>query len=492
MFFKQYYLACLSHASYMIADETTREAVVVDPQRDVDPYLADAAAQGFRIRYVILTHFHADFLAGHLELRNRAGVEVVLGARAQAEFAFKAMHDGETLSLGDVRLQILETPGHTPEGISLLVFDPAYSATEPKAVLTGDTLFIGDVGRPDLLASVGVTADDLADMLYHSIQRLRALPDAVEVYPAHGAGSLCGKNISTSLVSTIGEQKQVNYAMQPLPLEQFKEMVTRAQPEAPGYFVYDAMKNREEHAGLTQVLEDTLQPLDIDAVLAMQAAGATLLDVRSAPDFAAGHVRGSLNIGLTGSFATWCGTMLDPQSDLVLIADPGTEREAATRLGRIGYDRVRGYLDGGVEVIRGRADVIATLPRVTSATLAALLGTSQAPLVVDVRNAAERERGHIAGSTHIPLPHLAEQVDTLRGRGPIQVHCQSGYRSSIAASVLLRAGLDDVRDLVGGYTAWAAETGAAAPTTFEGASCGTAPSACATTPARSPSSSCSG
>ena len=285
MILKQYYLGCLAHASYLIADERTKQAIVVDPQRDIEQYLNDARLGGYTIKYVVLTHFHADFLAGHIELRNRAGARIVMGARAQAEFDVQSVKDGDVLELGDVRIQILETPGHTPEGISLLVFDRTQSDTVPHAVLTGDTLFIGDVGRPDLLASIGVTADELAEMLYHSLNKLRDLPNVTLVYPAHGAGSMCGKNLSTETVSTIGEQKRFNYALQPMSLEDFKQLVTSDQPEAPDYFVYDAIKNRQERPDLEATLNCSLNALSVDDVVRLKNQGAELVDVREGVDF---------------------------------------------------------------------------------------------------------------------------------------------------------------------------------------------------------------
>ena len=351
---QQYYLACLSHASYMITDEKTKTAAVVDPQRDIDQYVADAKAGGYTIKHVFLTHFHADFVAGHIELRDKAGATIHLGSRAQAEFACVHMKDGDAVEFGDVRLTIMETPGHTPEGISILVYDLARNAKEPLAVLTGDTLFIGDVGRPDLLASIGVTADQLADMLYDSItNKLVTLPDATLVYPAHGAGSMCGKSLSKETVSTIGEQKKFNYALQPMSRDEFKRIVTADQPEAPEYFVHDAILNRQERASLDAAMQKTFKAISLDDVLALQKTGAQILDVRDGLDFEGGHLKGVLNIALNGKYATWAGSML--------------------------------------------AD----------------------------------------------------------GR-PIAVHCEGGYRSAIAASLLQKRGRRDVRDMVGGYKAWLA------------------------------------
>jgi len=463
----QYYLACLSHASYMITDEKTKTAAVVDPQRDIDGYLRDAEAGGYTIRHVFLTHFHADFLAGHIELRDKAGATIYLGSKAKAEFDCTYLKDGDTVEFGDVRLEALETPGHTPEGISILVYDLAKSASEPEAVLTGDTLFIGDVGRPDLLASIGVTADELADMLYESIhEKLMKLPDATLVYPAHGAGSMCGKNLSDETVSTIGEQKKFNYALQPMSLEEFKKIVTADQPEAPDYFVHDAILNRKERASLESAVAASLKPLSIDEVLALEAEGAQLLDVRDAIDFEGGHLRGSLNIALSGKYATWAGTMLTHDRSIVVIAEDGPAsdpdepaEEAIMRLGRIGFDNVAGYLAGGMNALAEREDLLESTTRITAAALAELLegkrGGMARPVVVDIRSEAERAGGHIPGSINIPLPHLAERVDELPAEGPLVVHCAGGYRSAIAASLLQQLGRKEVMDMVGGFNAWA-------------------------------------
>ena len=392
---RQYYLACLSHASYLITDEKTKTAAVVDPQRDIDQYIADAKTGGYTIKHVFLTHFHADFIAGHIELRDRAGATIHLGRRAEAEFTCEKMKTGDTVEFGDARLEILETPGHTPEGISILVYDLAKSAEEPLAVLTGDTLFIGDVGRPDLLASVGVTADELADMLYDSItNKLLKLPDATLVYPAHGAGSMCGKSLSKETVSTIGEQKKFNYALQPMSRDAFKKIVTADQPEAPDYFVHDAILNRQERASLDDSMKRTLNALSLDGVLTLQKSGAQLLDVRDGIDFEGGHLRGSLNIALNGKYATWAGSMLSHDEPIVVIAEEGGEEEAVMRLGRIGFDNVAGYLAGGMRALAVRDDLVERTERITAPALAEWLAGKRsdagvAPIVVDVRSEAE-------------------------------------------------------------------------------------------------------
>ncbi len=454
---KQYYLGCLSHASYLITDERTRTAAVVDPQRDIEQYLADAVAGGYQIKHVLLTHFHADFLAGHIELRDRAGAKIYLGSRADAEFDFVKLKDGDRIEFGDVRLQILETPGHTPEGISILVFDLAKDSVKPHAVLTGDTLFIGDVGRPDLLASIGVTADELADMLYDSLtHKLVKLPNETLVYPAHGAGSMCGKSLSKETVSTIGEQKKFNYALQPMSREEFKRLVTEEQPEAPAYFVHDAIRNRQERPSLDRTLAESLRALSLDEVLRLRNQGAQLLDVRDAVDFEGAHLAGSLNIALQGKYATWCGTMLSHDAPIVVIGEPGSEAEAVTRLGRIGFDNVAGYLQGGLEALRDRPELLKQIDRITAVALAEELRGSSSPVVLDVRTDKEWSAAHIAGSRNVPLNHLRDQLGKVPSDRPVVVHCEGGYRSAIAASVLAQAGRHNVMDLVGGYKAWAA------------------------------------
>ena len=459
---QQYYLACLSHASYMITDEKTKTAAVVDPQRDIDQYLADAKAGGYTIKHVFLTHFHADFVAGHIELRDKAGATIHLGRRAEAEFSCVKMKDGDVVEFGDVKLEIMETPGHTPEGISILVYDLAKSRTAPLAVLTGDTLFIGDVGRPDLLASIGVTADELADMLYDSItNKLVKLPDATLVYPAHGAGSMCGKSLSKETVSTIGEQKKFNYALQPMSREAFKAIVTADQPEAPDYFVHDAILNRKERASLDAAMEKTLKPLTLDEVLAIGKSGGQLLDVRDGIDFEGGHLRGTLNIALNGKYATWAGSMLSHDKPIVVVAEEGGEEEAVMRLGRIGFDNVAGYLAGGMNALASRDDLVERTQRITAPALAEWLAGKRpdagpAPLVIDVRSDAEHAGGHIEGSLNIPLTHLDERSGEIPADRPVAVHCEGGYRSAIAASLLQKLGHRDVHDMVGGYKAWLA------------------------------------
>ena len=455
MILKQYYLGCLAHASYLVADPVGGRAAVIDPQRDVEQYVVDAEEIGCTIGHVFLTHMHADFIAGHLELRDRVGATIHLGAQASAEYAFTPMADGDEVQLGHLRLSVLETPGHSPESISILVFDPGQDEHRPHAVLTGDTLFIGDVGRPDLRASLGWRADQLASLLYDSLRdKLLRLPDDTLVYPAHGAGSLCGKNLSTDTVSTIGVQRAYNYALQPMSRERFIEIVTTDQPDTPAYFTYDAVLNARERPTLDDALERELRALSLAQLLELVADGAQLLDTRDQAEFEGAHIRGALNIGLDGSYATWCGTILDPGQAVVLVARPGCEIEAATRLGRIGFDTVAGYLAGGMQPLDNAPELIGRIERITAASLAEQLETVEPPLVLDVRTAGEYSDAHIHGAVHIPLSRLAARVGEVPSERAVVVYCASGYRSSIASSMLRREGLPRVANLVGGLAAW--------------------------------------
>jgi hydroxyacylglutathione hydrolase len=454
MILKQFYLSCLAHASYLIGDTQTATAAVVDPQRDTDQYIAFAAEHGLTIKHVFLTHLHADFVAGHLELRDRVAAKIYLGAAAKAGYAFTSVHDGDTVEFGRVRLRILETPGHTPESISIVVFDLDASDTQPQSVLTGDTLFIGDVGRPDLRAALGWSAAQLGAMLYDSLHtKILGLPDQSLVYPAHGAGSLCGKALSKETVSTLGEQRRTNYALQPMSREAFLQVVTADQPEAPAYFTYDAVLNSEERP----TLDDTLarvNAMTLDDVLALQAVGAQILDTRDPAEFSAVHLAGSINIGLGGQYATWAGTVLDREHPIVIIAAPGRENESTTRLGRIGFDHIVGYLKDGLQTLESRPGLIASTERLSAPFAAELLSSARPPLAVDVRAPREREQKYIAGSVAAPLNHLTESFEKIPKDRPLLVYCAGGYRSSIAASLLLRAGFKQVSEIAGGIAGW--------------------------------------
>jgi len=457
MIFKQFYLGCLAHASYIIGDEKTCTAAVIDPQRDTGQYLAFAAEHGLAIKHVLLTHLHADFVAGHLELRARLGATIYLGAAAKAAYPFTPLADGALLEFGSVRLKVLETPGHTPESISIVVYDLSVSDTQPYGVLTGDTLFIGDVGRPDLRAALGWSATDLGGLLFDSLhQKLMALPDPCLVYPAHGAGSLCGKALSKETVSTLGEQRRSNYALQPMGKEAFIQLVTADQPDAPPYFIYDAVLNSEERPTLDEALAREMNPLTVDALLKLQADGAQILDTRDPNDFAAAHLAGSINIGLGGQYATWAGTVLDRKHPIVIIADSDRENEAAIRLGRIGFDHVAGYLKDGLASLESRPELTVTTERLSAPFAAELLSSAQPPLAIDVRTPREREQKHIEGSMGIPLNHLTENLDKLPRDRSLLVYCAGGYRSSIAASLLQHSGYARVSEIAGGIAGWEA------------------------------------
>jgi hydroxyacylglutathione hydrolase len=454
MILHQFYLNCLAHASYLIGDESSHVAAVVDPQRDIDHYVSFAEQHGLRIAHVFLTHLHADFIAGHLELRDRVGATIYLGAAAKAEYAFTPLHDGDRVEFGRVRLQAIETPGHTPESVSLAVYDLDRSESAPHAVLTGDTLFVGDVGRPDLRASLGWSAADLGGLLYESLRtKLLPLPDASLIYPAHGAGSLCGKALGKETVSTLGEQRRSNYALQPMTKAAFVDLVTADQPDAPPYFTYDAVLNSKERPTLDEALARELNPMTLELVLALQRTGGQILDTRDPIEFAAAHLAGSINIGLGGQYATWAGTVLNREHPIVIIADPGRETEAAVRLGRIGFDHIVGYLKDGLHSLESRPDLTSTTERV-SAPLAAERLASGEPLAVDVRAPGERQQKFVGGSVSIPLNHLNERSQELPKDRPLLVYCAGGYRSSIAASLLQRQGFTRVSEIAGGIAAW--------------------------------------
>ena len=457
MILKQYYLGCLAHASYLLGDEASSTAIIVDPQRDIQQYLVDAEQLGLQIRHVFLTHFHADFVAGHLELRDRCGATIHLGARAQAEYAFVPMKNGDTLNFPGMRLEVLETPGHTIESISIVVFDLAKDPAKPHAILTGDTLFIGDVGRPDLRASLGWTANDLGALLYDSLHdKVLPLPDETLVYPAHGAGSLCGKQLSSDTVSSLGDQRRFNYALQPMSKEVFIHLVTADQPDAPPYFTFDAILNTRERVTLDKNLEEVFNPIELDEVIRLGDAGAQILDVRDASEYAKGHFAGSINIGLGGQYATWAGTVLDRAKPIVIIAEPGREQEAALRLGRIGFDHVRGYLRGGMQALADRPDLVSPTERVNAQAVAEELAIADPPLILDIRNPREWASKHIAQSVNLPLNHLQERISEIPRDRRIAVHCAGGYRSSIAASILHRYGITNLTEMAGGLAAWEA------------------------------------
>jgi len=452
MYFQQFYLTCLSHASYMLGSEGV--ACVVDPQRDVSLYLDEARAQGLKIEHIIETHLHADFVSGHVELAAKTGAKIYLGAAADSPLQHAAVHDGDEVRFGRLILKFLETPGHTLESVSVVVTD-LDRGEKPWAVLTGDTLFIGDVGRPDL--SGDKTPQELAGMLYDSLhQKLEPLGDDVEVYPAHGAGSLCGKQMRPERQSTIGKERALNYALRAPSKEEFVRLLTAELPDRPEYFAQDAEINRTGAIPLEFLLE--MEALTPAQVLERQQAGDFVLDTRPAMAFGSGHVPGSVNIPLAGQFAGSAGALLGLEHDIILIAeDQAAVEESRTRLARVGFERVAGYLDGGMPRWVADQKPSAQIMQITAAELQRELDEEPGAIqIVDVRRKPEWDQAHIAGALHKPLDRVAKMLGDLDRAKPIVVHCKGGYRSAIACSLIQRAGFENVTNLIGGLDAWQA------------------------------------
>jgi glyoxylase-like metal-dependent hydrolase (beta-lactamase superfamily II)/rhodanese-related sulfurtransferase len=448
MYFEQFYLGCLAHASYMLASEG--EAVVVDPQRDVEIYLKAAETNQVSIRHIFETHLHADFVSGHRELASRTGARIYIGAQAGATFPHVAVQDGFHLQVGKMRITALETPGHTPESMCLVITDEEKSAA-PWAVLTGDTLFLGDVGRPDL--SKHYTPPQLAALLYDSLHgKLLTLPDDVLVYPAHGAGSLCGRNMRAERVSTIGTERLTNYALQIKGREEFVKQLTANLPARPEYFLQDAEINRTGASALSDL--PALSPVEPAELKTLLAEGGIALDVRPGDQFAAGHVPGSVNIALSGQFASWAGALLGLAARPVLIAESQEAvSEARMRLARVGLEDARGYLEGGIEAWKQAGLPLATLPEISVGDLSDGLRNSGVQ-VLDVRREPEWEAGHIEGAAWWPLDNFKVAPPEIDRNVPIAVHCKGGYRSMIACSLLQRAGFQNVVNVIGGFDAW--------------------------------------
>ncbi len=441
MQFKQFYLGCLSHASYYLGSEN--EAVVIDPQRDIQQYLDKAEAHGQKIKYVIETHSHADFVSGHIELAGKSGAEIIYGNRAETEFPTHKVKDGDELSVGKINLKFLETPGHTPEGITIVAKDTENDGA-PLKIFTGDTLFIGDVGRPDLIGSKGFTAEEMGAMLYDSIhEKIMPLPDDTEVYPAHGAGSLCGKSLSRETWSTLGVQKQSNYALQPMVKEEFIKLVAADQPEVPAYFPKSAAKNLQG----SLPIEDLPQPQAL-TTREIEEFDGVILDVRPAADFGAAHIPNSINIGLGGQFATWAGTLITIGTPVAIAADTRTQiDEAFMRLTRVGIESVTGFILMG--------DFTGGVKTVEQVSVGAVNGKlSEHVQFVDVRRAAEHAAGHAPQTINLPLNHLTKEIDKLDPEQPTYVLCQGGYRSSIGTSILENAGFKEIYNVTGGTAAW--------------------------------------
>ena len=455
MIFNQYYLQSLSHASYLVGDEDSHIAAIVDPQRDIDQYLSDLHSHQLTLKYIFLTHFHADFVAGHLELRQRTGADIYLGSHAKPNYAFHPLQHNHEIEFGSIRLKILETPGHTPEGISIVVYDLKEDLERPTAILTGDTLFVGDVGRPDLLASFGVDSHTLAGQLYDSLHHhILAQPPQTKIFPAHGAGSLCGKHLSDRLSSTLEEEQLTNYALKPMSKQTFIDVVTTDQLEAPAYFSHVAFLNRREHPALEQILTQSYQPLTVDQVLHEKSVGVQILDVRSPKEFGLGHLCCSLNIGLSGTFERWAGEILDRETPIILICDPGQEREAITRLARVGLDRIKGFLAHGMHALTSTPELLRPTNHMTVTHLQEHLMMADRPHLLDVRAPHEWKSRHIDDSRNIPLQHLGSRLSEIPIDHTVVVYCSKGYRSSIAASLLEHNHYSNIVNLVGGFDAW--------------------------------------
>jgi hydroxyacylglutathione hydrolase len=457
MYFKQFYLGCLAHASYLIGADG--EAAVIDPQRDVDQYIEEANAQHLRIKYIIETHLHADFVSGHRELADKTGAEIVFGKEAGATFPHRAVKDGDELTIGRVKLRIMETPGHTPESICVLITEREKKAGEDACVpklLTGDTLFIGDVGRPDLAGGRGYTSQDMAAMMYDSLhKKILILPDDVEVYPAHGAGSMCGKNLSTDTSSTIGQQRKFNYALQPMSKDEFVRMMTTDLPEAPAYFPKDAEINRGGAAPLEGL--PPLRSMTPAEVAEGAKHGCIVLDVRAPDEFGAGHVPGSTNIGLSGQFASWAGTLIPMTAPIVLLAESEAKaEEARMRLARVGLENIKGHLAGGMDAWKEVGFEVAIVPQITVAELKDLIDSRSDLQILDVRRPAEYDSGHVPRAVTSPLSKLRESWPLLAfdPAKTTTVICAGGYRSSAATSLLQAAGFADLLNVTGGTTAW--------------------------------------
>jgi hydroxyacylglutathione hydrolase len=441
MQFKQFYLGCLAHASYYIGSET--EAVIIDPQRDVQQYLDEAAANNQQIKYVIETHSHADFVSGHIELAEKTGAEIVYGNRANTEFPTRKVKDGDELNVGKINLKFLETPGHTPEGITVIVEDADNPAT-PLKIFTGDTLFIGDVGRPDLIGSKGFTAEEMGGMLYDSLrEKILPLPDDTEVYPAHGAGSLCGKSLSKETWSTLGTQRKSNYALQPMSKEEFVKIVAADQPEVPAYFPKSAAQNLKGSVSLENLAKpkafSTDEIINFDGVV---------LDVRTPEKFGAAHIPNAINIGLGGQFATWAGTLVSIGTPLAITAETSEQvDEAVMRLARVGHETAKGFIL--MDDYTGETKII---EQISGESLNEILDANTQ--LIDVRRRAEYDNAHVVHAVNMPLNELAKRVDEINPNQPVYVICAGGYRSSMGTAILENAGVNKIYNVTGGTDAW--------------------------------------
>ena len=442
---EQLYTKCLSESAYYI--ESNGEAAIIDPIRDINAYINMASKNNASIKYIFETHFHADFVSGHVELAKKTGATIVYGPNAEANFNFHKSFDGELFNLGDVTIELLHTPGHTMESSCFLLYD---ENNNKHCVFTGDTLFVGDVGRPDLaVKSDYITQEDLAGFLYDSLRsKLMTLDDHIVVYPAHGSGSACGKNIGSETSSTIGEQKKFNYALQEISKKEFVEELTEGLLAPPDYFFTDVKMNKMGYDDLDDVISKNLIPLDFVKFQSLIGDDVVILDCRSPQDFSKGFIKGSINIGLNGQFAPWVGTIINPKSKLLLIVDVGFEREAITRLARVGYENVIGFLDGGINSFDSTLEIITNY----SPKVAAYHINQAENHIIDVRKPGERLNGFINHSKHISLHDLTNNTSKLNKEDNFIIYCAGGYRSMIACSILASKGFKNLFNIEGGYS----------------------------------------
>lgn len=441
MYIEQLYTNCLAEAAYYV--ESGGEAAIIDPLRETEPYVAMAEARGASIKYVFETHFHADFVSGHIDLSRQVGAPIVYGPGATAEYDVYNAYDGEVFTLGKVKIKVLHTPGHTPESACFLLFD---EQGREHAIFSGDTLFVGDVGRPDLLDGT-MSSETLAGMMYDSLHnKIMTLPDDVIVYPAHGPGSACGKNIGKETVSTIGEQKRFNYALQKMSREEFIGKITEGIPAPPAYFFEDARINKEGYDPIDQVIEANSKPLSPEAFRNETAKGAIILDTRPADIFEKGFVPGSINIGLNGQFAVWVGTLIDISNRLVLVTEPGKENETILRLARVGYENVAGYLQGGAMAYDQKLDTIHSVD--AQGVVPEIEGGAT---VLDVRKQNEWNVSHLEGAAFLPLSEFPGNLKDLDRHAHYIVHCGGGYRSMTAISIMKKLGFTNLINVYGGY-----------------------------------------
>ncbi|GAB4413384.1 MAG: MBL fold metallo-hydrolase [Bacteroidia bacterium] len=451
MYIEQLYTGCLAEAAYYI--ESQGEAAIIDPLRETAPYLELAASRGARIRYVMETHFHADFVSGHLDLARKSGAQIVFGPLARPNYEAYVATDGEDLPLGNIRIRVLHTPGHTMESSTFLLID---EQGREHAIFTGDTLFIGDVGRPDLAVKSDLTREDLAGHLYDSLyNKILPLSDEVIVYPGHGAGSACGKMMSSETIDTLGNQKRLNYALQPMSREAFVQAVTDGLVAPPQYFPKNAVLNRMGYESVDEVMDRGITALDVETFAQLaQEQQALIIDTRSTEDFPQGFVPGSWFIGIDGSFAPWLGALVsDLKQPILLVADPHRVEEVVTRMARVGYDNALGYLDGGIAAWRAAGKPVDTFAEIDATDLEALYEGPERPMLLDVRKCSEYNSEHIDGARNLPLDFIHERVAPFDPGMTYYVHCAGGYRSLVAASILRGLGFDSLINVRGGYKA---------------------------------------